>query len=70
MRHRSKRFLSVLFSLALVLGLMPGVSLTAYADGTSTVTFAGGVDMRLTNVGENFVDVLENTGLDAVFDVQ
>ena len=26
-------------------------------------------DMRLSNVGENFMDVLENTGLDAVFDV-
>ena len=25
--------------------------------------------MQLTNVGENFTDVLENTGLDAVFDV-
>ena len=25
--------------------------------------------MNLTNVGENFMDVLENTGLDAVFDV-
>ena len=27
-------------------------------------------DMRLTNVGENFMEVLENTGLDAVFDIQ
>ena len=26
-------------------------------------------DMRLSNVGENFMDVLQNTGLDAVFDV-
>ena len=26
-------------------------------------------DMELTNVGENFKDVLENTGLDAVFGV-
>lgn len=25
--------------------------------------------MNLINVGENFMDVLENTGLDAVFDV-
>ena len=25
--------------------------------------------MQLTNVGENFMDVLENTGLDAVFDL-
>lgn len=26
--------------------------------------------MRLINVGENFAEVLENTGLDAVFDVE
>ena len=26
--------------------------------------------MRLINVGENFTEVLENTGLDAVFDVE
>lgn len=26
--------------------------------------------MRLTNVGENFSEVLENTGLDAVFDIE
>lgn len=26
--------------------------------------------MILTNVGENFMDVLSNTGLDAVFDMQ
>lgn len=25
--------------------------------------------MQLTNVGENFMDVLDNTGLDAVFDI-
>ena len=31
MKHRSKRFLSVLLSLALVLGLIPGISFTAQA---------------------------------------
>lgn len=31
---------------------------------------AAGGSMRLANVGENFMDVLENTGLDAVFDMQ
>ena len=30
---------------------------------------AAGGSMRLANVGENFMDVLENTGLDAVFDM-
>lgn len=31
---------------------------------------AKGGSMALTNVGENFMDVLQNTGLDAVFDLQ
>ena len=31
---------------------------------------AAGGNMRLANVGVNFMDVLENTGLDAVFDMQ
>lgn len=30
---------------------------------------AAGGNMRLANVGVNFMDVLENTGLDAVFDM-
>ena len=30
---------------------------------------AAGGDMKLSNVGENFMDVLQNTGLDAVFGV-
>ena len=31
---------------------------------------AAGGSMTLTHVGENFMDVLQNTGLDAVFDIQ
>ena len=27
-------------------------------------------EMRLINVGENFADVLENTGLDTVFGIE
>lgn len=38
--------------------------------GTFKQLKASGGDMRLVNVGENFMDVLQNTGLDAVFDVQ
>ena len=38
--------------------------------GTFKQMKAAGGDMRLANVGENFMDVLQNTGLDAVFDVQ
>ena len=30
---------------------------------------AAGGKMQLANVGENFTEVLENTGLDAVFDI-
>jgi hypothetical protein len=32
-----KRFLSILLSLVMVLGLMPGMSLTAYAEGEETL---------------------------------
>ena len=35
MRIKMKRFLGILLSLVMVLGLMPGMSLTAYADGTT-----------------------------------
>ena len=33
MRQKMKQLTGILLSLALVLGLMPGMSLTAYADG-------------------------------------
>ena len=35
-----KRFLSILLSLVLVLGMFPGMSLTAYAAGTLTLTLS------------------------------
>ena len=38
--------------------------------GTFKQMKASGGDMRLTNVGEGFMEVLENTGLDSVFDVE
>ena len=38
--------------------------------GTFKQLKASGGDMRLINVGEGFMEVLENTGLDAVFDVE
>ena len=49
MKHRGMKILSLLLSLALVLGLMPGMSLTAYADDpyasikntTTEITFDG-----------------------------
>ena len=38
--------------------------------GTYKQLMATGGEMHLTNVGESFMDVLENTGLDTVFDIQ
>ena len=38
--------------------------------GTFKQMKASGGDMRLVNVGEGFMEVLENTGLDTVFDIQ
>ena len=35
MRQHGKRWFGILLTLALILGLMPGMSLTAYADGTT-----------------------------------
>ena len=38
MKHKSKRFLSILLSLVMVLGLMPGMSMTARADADQSIT--------------------------------
>ena len=35
MRQHGKRWFGILLTLALILGLIPGMSLTAYADGTT-----------------------------------
>lgn len=50
-----KQLLSILLSLAMVLGLMPGMSLTAYADNTeellTTLTFGGSSTYSETKSG-------------------
>ena len=46
-----KRFLSILLSLALVLGLIPGMSLTAYADGNTVTWTSSQIDDILIDVG-------------------
>ena len=46
---KTKRFLSILLSLALVLGMLPGMSLTAFADNTTTIT--PGTDDAKTGTG-------------------
>ena len=41
-----KRFLSILLSLVMVLGLMPGMSLTAYAEASSGTIGNASVKLR------------------------
>ena len=48
MRIKMKRFLGIFFSLALVLGLMPGMSLTAHADTTYNL-WVGGMQVTSAN---------------------
>ena len=47
---RTKRILSILLSLVLVLGIIPGMSLTAFADGNTT-TITPGTDAAKTGTG-------------------
>ena len=55
MRMKMKRFLSILLSLALVLGLLPGMSLTALADGDAdeTVIIAENASLDGANTSRN-----------------
>ena len=46
-----KRFLSILLTLALVLGLMTGTSLTAYAEPISYDLWVGGTQVTSANAG-------------------
>ena len=43
---KTKRFLSILLSLVLVLGMLPGMSLTAYAEGNTTTITPGSDDAK------------------------
>ena len=47
---KTKRFLSILLSLVLVLGMLPGMSLTAFADNNTT-TITPGTDDAKTGTG-------------------
>ena len=49
---KKKRFLSILLSLVLVLGMLPGMSLTAFADDNSTTTITPGTDDAKTGTGQ------------------
>ena len=46
MRQHGKRWFGILLTLALILGLMPGMSLTAYADGTTYIRSCTAVQSR------------------------
>ena len=50
MKHRSKRLLSILLSLVLMLGLVPGMSLTAYAEDVYDL-WVGNTRVTSTNMG-------------------
>ena len=52
MKHGRKRLLSILLTLVLVLGLAPGMTLTAYADGvTNYDLWVGNTQVTSTNMG-------------------
>ena len=58
-----KRFLGILLSLALVLGLMPGMTLTAYAaDGDTTYTITIPSTLSVANSGWNATGGISATG--------
>ena len=58
-----KRFLGILLSLALVLGLMPGMGLTAYAEGEATPTAAVTLEPTVDNNGKvTSAKILEYAG--------
>ena len=60
---KTKRFLSILLSLVLVLGMLPGMSLTASAAGGTTITSPGTTGtMTITLRIGNTVTYIDSTG--------
>ena len=57
-----KRLLSLALSGAMVLGLLPGMSLTALADGDTTYTITIPSTLNVTNSGWNATDGISATG--------
>ena len=62
MKHRGLKFLSLLLTLALLVGLLPGMSMTALADGDSTYTLTIPSTLTVANSGWNATDGISATG--------
>ena len=63
MKHRGLKFLSLLLTLAMVVGLMPGMSMTALAaDGDSTYTITIPSTLNVSGSGWNATDGISATG--------
>ena len=63
MKHRGLKFLSLLLTLALLVGLLPGMSMTALADGDSTYTLTIPSTLTVANSGWNATDGISATGV-------
>ena len=56
-RNTGRKLLSILISLMMVLGLIPGMSLTAYADGDTNYNLWVGIEqVTSANMGDVFHD--------------
>ena len=62
MKHRGLKFLPLLLTLALLVGLLPGMSMTALADGDSTYTLTIPSTLTVANSGWNATDGISATG--------
>ena len=62
MKTKKKRLLSILLSLAMLIGLMPGMSLTAKAADTEYQIWIGGTQVTSANAGNVFAGDSTNDG--------
>ncbi len=62
MKHRGLKFLFLLLSLALLVGLLSGMSMTALADGDTTYTLTIPSTLTVANSGWNATDGISATG--------
>ena len=62
MKHRGLKFLPLLLTLALLVGLLPGMSMTALADGDSTYTLTIPSTLTVADKGWNATDGISATG--------
>ena len=62
MKHRGLKILSLLLTLALLVGVLPGMSMTALADGDSTYNLTIPSTLTVANSGWNATDGISATG--------